>query len=163
MRKSHSFFIVFLLLLSSCSKNNTDKNVSLFNGISFHLKKSEKEERITPDINRKYKTLLVNHQDIEIPLFKYIKGEDYDIFIGLPYNTTLKRLYHSDSLRKNTPNIQYVLDSSYYLKNYERDSLKVQEAIISKGVKNSLFYIATISKNKNILNDSLDILNRFSN
>lgn len=95
---SLSLFVT--ILFCSCT---TDQKVPIFNGITFDLHQGETVGDIGQDVKDVY-TLHFNNSDIQIPLFKYIRHEDYEIFIGIPFNTTLEQLISQRGTENHTEN-----------------------------------------------------------
>lgn len=96
-----------------------------------------------------------NNSEIQIPLFRYIKHSNYQIFIGIPYNTSINELTQNQ-LRKQEDLISNLKgDSLYFYDRYKRGDFYMTEyaAMFSN---NSLIYISTISPSKE-LTDSLFI------
>lgn len=126
--------------------------IQLFNELTFQIYKGE---AIT-DVNYNSKTQYFkyfNNQTIQIPLFKYIKHNDYEIFIGIPYNTSIENMLKNQLEKQDCTMTNFRIDSLAYYKKYVRDNFYITE-YATKSPSKSLIYIATISKLAN-LSDSL--------
>ena len=149
MRKCSVFVLLFLLL--SCTGKNS-KEINLFNNNSFKLKTGETLLEITPCITQMY-TGYFNNQQIQIPLFKYIKHVDYVIFIGIPYNTSIDKMVN---FRLNQPDSCHAFlerNSTGFFNKYRKNGYYISE--YSAVLENkSLIYISAMSFSKEI-SDSL--------
>jgi hypothetical protein len=141
----------FIFSFHSCSTGGGNE-IRLFNNLTFILCQGEYIAEINTGIVNKY-TGYFNNQDIQIPLFRYIKNDNYEIFIGIPYNTAfeklaLSRLAVSDSSRQNFKN-----DSSFLYNRYVKNGYIITE--YSEEFDNSsIIFISTITSDAG-LSDSL--------
>lgn len=142
-----------------CCKSQQDHKISLFNEIFFNLK--DGEELATIDINKKdIFNSYFEDKSIQIPLFKCISSNNYLIFIGIPYNTSIKELY-SDNLTHSL-NMTYSESDSinYFYKAYNNDNEQI--TIYTQNFSNNLVYVLTVS-NSAELSDSLFNIDKLSN
>lgn len=147
--------IIVLIFLSILSCSDINRNIiPLFNGITFEMNEGEEMGVITSSVKEIYAENF-NNSEIQIPLFRYIKHSNYQIFIGIPYNTSINELTQNQ-LRKQEDLISNLKgDSLYFYDRYKRGDFYMTEyaAMFSN---NSLIYISTISPSKE-LTDSLFI------
>lgn len=144
------FLFLFLIFIISCS-NIKNNEIALFNETSFIIFEDEVICSIDFETKNKY-TENFNNSNIQVPLFKYIKNNNYEIFIGIPYNTSIDLLYQ----KKNGINdslLNSKLDSLCYFKNYKRSEKYITE-YVSKVDASSLIQISTMTISKEI-SDSL--------
>lgn len=140
--------LIILLILFSCTNNtSSSKRVELFNNTYINLENGEKVLEITPDAKERY--LHTFSHSLQIPLYRYIGNKDYELFIGIPYNTSLNEFIaaYSDSI-----GIETTTDSSTYFYALE----KSDSAIIvnyTKLLDKNMITLITVSKSIN--NDSL--------
>ncbi len=86
-------FIIILFLFSACSNSSDDKRLLIGGKDYFKIDPvNESQIIITPEIHKTYKAITDDLDSLSIPLHKVIKGNNYDIFIGLPINITTKQL-----------------------------------------------------------------------
>ena len=84
---------------------------------------------------------------------KYIKHADYEIFIGIPYNTSIQQLFQNQLKKQDSLIDMLYSDShSHYVK-YKRNDFYIAE-YATKVASNSLIYIYTMSISKEVT-DSL--------
>lgn len=86
-------FIIILFLFTACSNSSDDKRLLIGGKDYFKIDpKNESQINITPEIHKAYKVTANDLDSLSIPLHKVIKGNNYDIFIGLPINISTKQL-----------------------------------------------------------------------
>jgi len=158
-----NIYILFLfVILFSCSTKNRNE-IHLFNGLRLKLNSQEHIVKIQPSVKDKY-TSYFNSQTIQIPLFKHIIHSNYDIFVGIPFNTTIQELSKEKS--KITCDTVYVFnsDSNSYYQKYIKNNLYITE--YAKEYKDKgLLYISSVTKSKKIsdsLFNQLDICKRIT-
>jgi hypothetical protein len=154
-------YLSIVLFFASCSTKN-QSNVVLFNNINFKLHDSEKKLLID-SLSQQIFQSNFNNSNIQIPLFKVIKGNDYFIFLGVPINTSLKKLIQFKSTI-TPPNTAIITDSnSYFFTKYKIGEEYKME--LSKSFDNNIIYIIGSTKSS-IVFDSLFkkdiILDRFN-
>jgi len=149
MRKCY-FFVLLFLFFACNTKNNNE--INLFNNNSFKLHSGESLKDITPCITEMY-TEYFNTQQIQIPLFKYIKHVDYVIFIGIPYNTSIDKMVN---LRLNKPDSCHAIlerNTTGFFNKYKKNGYYISE--YSAVLENkSMIYISAMSYSK-VISDSL--------
>ena len=153
--------VIFFLSLAilSCTSTKNENEVSLFNNLVFKLKQGEVIQKATLEVKDRY-TNYFNSSSIQVPLFKYIKHKDYEIFIGIPYNTSIEvmienQLNRQDSLIQNST---LQRDSSYFLSTYNIAQSHIIEYAV-KSENNSFIYLAAIADSRAI-NESINLSNR---
>lgn len=82
--------LVVIMVHVGCN-NQHDQQVTLFNKISFKLIDGEKVVKIDDRIEQNFNSFF-GSSTVQIPLFRCVQNDDYIIYIGIPYNTTLKEL-----------------------------------------------------------------------
>lgn len=146
-----------------CCTSKQDKSVLLFNNISFKLNDGEEVVKI----DSKKKEIFNSYFDkksIQIPLFRCIKSDNYLIFVGIPFNTSVKELTNY-SLTHTLNQTFYEGDSTnYFYKTYRIE--KEQITIYTRNFSNNLVYVLTVSDSVK-LSDSLfnikELSKRFKN
>lgn len=156
--------VILYLLISLtlvCCTSKQDESVFLFNKISFKLNNAEEVVKI----NIKKKGIFNSYfdkNDVQIPLFRCIKSDRYLIFIGIPFNTSVKELTDY-SLTQSLNQTFFEGDStSYFYKTYSNE--KEQITTYARNFSNNLVYVLTVT-NSIELSDSLfntkELSNRF--
>lgn len=131
-------------MLFSCGNTATqqDGTISIFNNVSFIINENEKIVENTKDLQEEYeKHLQLTQKDISIPLFKNIVHPDYQIQIGIPFNTNLeelKQLYTNQSLSKN------INKDNYNFKQLEKDGI-YYSMLVQKTPRNYIYLLASTS------------------
>lgn len=115
------------------------------------MKKGESVANIQPGIEELY-TEYFNNQHIQIPLFRYIKHRQYKLFIGLPYNTSMKQLILNQTAKRDSMQIDVPKDSLSFFLKYQKEGFYITEYATIK--ENTLFYLSTMTSVKAI-SDSL--------
>lgn len=156
--------VILYLLISLtlvCCTSKQDESVLLFNKISFKLNNAEEVVKI--DIKKKgIFNSYFDKNDVQIPLFRCIKSDRYLIFIGIPFNTSVKELTDY-SLTQSLNQTFFEGDSTnYFYKTYSNE--KEQITTYARNFSNNLVYILTVT-NSIELSDSLfntkELSNRF--
>lgn len=156
--------VILYLLISLtlvCCTSKQDESVLLFNKISFKLNNAEEVVKI--DIKKKgIFNSYFDKNDVQIPLFRCIKSDRYLIFIGIPFNTSVKELTDY-SLTQSLNQTFFEGDStSYFYKTYSNE--KEQITTYARNFSSNLVYVLTVTNSKE-LSDSLfntkELSNRF--
>jgi hypothetical protein len=156
--------IILYLLISItlvCCTSKQDQSVLLFNKISFKLIDGEEVVKI----DYKKKEIFNSYFDknsVQIPLFRCIKSDSYLIYVGIPFNTSVKEL-NDYSLTQTLNQTFFEGDStSYIYKTYSNE--KEQITTYTRNFSNNLVYVLTVT-NSAALSDSLfniiELSNRF--
>jgi len=153
-------YLTIVVFIASCSTKNQN-NVILFNNINFKLHASEKK-LLFDSLSQQNFQLNFNNSNIQIPIFKVIQGNDYSIYLGIPINTSLKKLIQFKSTII-PPNTTIETDSiSYFFTKYKTGEEYKME--LSKSFDNNIIYIVGSTRSQ-IVADSLFkkdiILDRF--
>ena len=142
------------MFLFSCFNKTVDNNIDipLYNGYVFKLSNGE----IFTDSNtsaRKIYEKYFNKKAIQIPLFKHIKHSEYDLFVGIPVNTSIDEISKTVIEKHNIPLKNYKNDNNFCYNQYNSEDLYITELAIKVDEK-SLFYISAITSSK-IIADSI--------
>ncbi|MFK7899837.1 MAG: hypothetical protein AB8B61_03665 [Cyclobacteriaceae bacterium] len=118
MLKPYYLFTFLSLILFSCS-NHSRKNINLPNRIEFEVKDNETvHQTLSKETTNAYFSFF-NSKSRRIPLFKTIETEKHTLYLGMPYNTSLKGLFKHDLLKNTSKLILSKTDSStYFYKKY---------------------------------------------
>jgi hypothetical protein len=147
----NSVIILLLILILSCSSEKRNE-IPLFNDLTFKINDGETIGVINSKIVNKY-TEYFNSSLIQVPLFKYIKHNNYEIFIGIPYNTSIEAMIQNQLEKQDSIITNLKIDSLCYYKNYKRNDFYLAEYAV-KVANKSLIYISAMSNSKK-LSDSL--------
>lgn len=153
------YLLISITLL--CCTSKKDESVLLFNKISFKLNNVEEVVKIDTKKKEIFKSYF-DKNDVQIPLFRCIKSDRYLVFIGIPFNTTLKELTDY-SLSQSLNQTFFEGDStSYFYKTYSNEEEQI--TTYARNFSNNLVYVLTIT-NSTELSDSLfstkELSNRF--
>ena len=145
-----------------CCTSKQDQSVLLFNKISFKLNNAEEVVKIDTKKKEIFNSYF-DKNDVQIPLFRCIKSDKYLIFIGIPFNTSLKELINY-SLTQSLNQTFFEGDSiSCFYKTYSNE--KEQITTYARNFSNNLVYVLTVT-NSTELSDSLfstkELSNRFN-
>ena len=151
------FLLISLTLV--CCTSKQDQSVLLFNRISFKL--TDDEEVVKIDFKKK--EIFNSHFDkesVQIPLFRCIKSDSYLLFVGIPFNTSVKEL--TDYSLTQTLNQTFFEGDSinFCYKTYSNE--KEQITTYTRNFSNNLVYVLTVT-NSAALSDSLFNIKELSN
>jgi hypothetical protein len=115
------------------------------------------------EIDSKKKEIFNSYFDkkpAQIPLFRCIKSESYLIFVGIPFNTSIKEL--TDYSLTHTLNQTFIEGDStnYVYKKYSNEKENI--TTYTRDFSNNLVYVLTVS-NSDELSDSLFNIEKLSN
>lgn len=140
--------ILYLLLIFisfSCQPEQSNpQQIPLFNELTFNLLDDEKLVELNDTIKESYFNF--STPDImQIPLFRYIQGNDYHIYIGLPYRTSLKKIATSIELAQhNTLFESSTTNEQSYFKRYSNNDNYCSEYTVKIG-SNTIYILAVTS------------------
>ena len=146
------FSILFVISLLSCTTNKEKKEVSIFNNISLKLIENENIVDLKHQIIENYQSYFTKN-NIQIPLFKCIINKNYTIYLGIPYNTSIKKLMKFQILDQTVGQVELETDTlTYFFKKQNNSTIYISE--YSKVFDKNLIYILAITKSK-MISDSL--------
>lgn len=149
----------FAFLVSCNPKNQEGKEIKLFNKFTFSLENSEISKQINDDIHHKYDSL-ITRKGFQIPLYKYVEASNYKIYIGIPYNTSLKKIKDQEIFPGTLRTSQRDKSGEYTYKTYTAYGSFLAE--YAENLEGNLVYVLAISSSKNTA-DSVFSLKAFSN
>ena len=145
------FVVLFIISILSCSKENKNE-IPLFNELSLKIYDGESIVAVNTEIKDKYSKCF-NSSIIQIPLLKYIKGKNYEIYIGVPFNVSIEAMIENQLSMQDSVAVDFKSDSLHYFKSYKKNEIYIAE-YAAKIDNKSLLYISTMSDSK-ALSDSL--------
>jgi len=147
--------IIVILIYSflSCTDEKQEE-IPLFNDLAFKLYEGETMSDINSEIKNRY-TAYFNSDLIQVPLFRYIHHDKYDLFIGIPYSTSIEAMIQHRLDQSEPKDTCVYSDSTIFCKRYKNDDYFIREYAIMTSNK-SLIYLATMSRSKEI---SISLLN----
>lgn len=150
------YILITLLAFSLIRCNNAQKDeIPVFNNINFHLEDGESTVNITQTTIDLYDSVF-NGQFSEIPLYKKIQHQQYSLYLGLPFNTNLKKLKHQ----------KYEIPDSLVLSKTANDSSFIIEYKIDKTFaieyatqinKKSIMFLSALTTKKEIADSLLNM------
>lgn len=145
--------LILIILTSSCIDvgNITKDNITIFNNIYFKTAASEYLINSKENITNFHD--LVKSKFVQLPLFRVLKGENYFIYLALPYKTNIKKL----AANKLYPEVLFSkTDSSNY--SYTKYSSKESYIIeYSKKINDNLLYVLVVSKDSHTYNNNFEL------
>ena len=136
-----------------CCSNNS-------NGLKFKLQEAEVQENINDVTKKNYFSFFGKNKN-QLPLFKFIKSKNYEIYIGLPFKTSIPKLLSnsisvndSSVIILNSDSVSFMFRKSKLNNNYITEFAKQYDANIiyllcvsnSKSVSDSVFSFEKLSK-----------------
>ena len=107
---------------------------------------------VNPSITQMY-TEYFNNQQVQIPLFRYIKHPNYVIFIGIPYDTSIAKMTKTQSEKPDSCHLLLESNPKSFFNRYKKNRYYIAEyATVLEN--NSIVYLATLADTKEIA-DSL--------
>lgn len=149
MRKT--ILLLILIISFSCVRKNT-LSIDLYNDISFGLQKGENPAEIRSDVDKLYAAFF-NHQQPQVPLFRYVKHPNYKLFIGIPYDTSIQQLIKAQAAKALKAQGKFESGAGYFYSQYQKDGFYITE-YAKELKKNSIIYISAMTTQKEIA-DSL--------
>lgn len=139
--KNH-LYLLFLLLIFSCSRPNSNE-LPLFNQLVFELGPGESVAPLNERINQAY-TGFFKQDSIQVPLYKSIHHADYQLFIGLPFETSVPDMIRDQLNPQDSSTLDIRSDSlSFYKKSHSGDVYLAEYA--EAYPDGSLIYVSAIS------------------
>lgn len=145
--------VVLGLLLSmalmhfvSCTNPNPNE-IPLFNNVKFLKLSTEKVKEIDSISQSEYENYFNNIKEIQLPLYRVVEGKSYDIYLGIPFRCSLKKLFNArqKSLKKDTLFLtEKKVDHCFY--QYKKDGLFFTEYLLCLG-GNSIICIFGVTNN----------------
>ncbi len=137
--------LIIVIFFFACSSQN-EECLSFFNGLEFKVEQGEKLLSIDELAKEEYSKLLTE-STIQIPLYRCLKGKDYKIFIGIPYDTSFEKL-RTFSLSSATLLEEEKSRSAIY-KKYKKGEYYISEYVYQKG-KNLLVVFGVSYSEENV-------------
>jgi len=137
--------ILFLLLFTftfSCSTDIDESKIFLFNNIYFQLENKESFTELTKENTDLYFNLIDNN-DLQAPLYKYITGDGYQLFIGLPIATDFNSIKNSISDESIVSGSLDDKSSRYVYLNFNKDKKNITKYLLE--IDKNLVYIILTS------------------
>lgn len=140
------YCVVLVVFIFSC-KSKKENYIDIFNEIYFEKGSDENISAIDSISHLQFETYAGRYKS-QIPLFRYINGNDYRFFIGIPVRTSLNDILHpkSDSLAivqsEQTDSLTYVNRYIY------KDSVYALETV--KKMNSNFLYLLMLTKSKTI-------------
>ena len=153
-------YLLFCFLFVCCSNNSKHNEVEIFNGLKFKLQEAEVQENINDVTKKNYFSFFGKNKN-QLPLFKFIKSKNYEIYIGLPFKTSIPKLLSnsisvndSSVIILNSDSVSFMFRKSKLNNNYITEFAKQYDANIiyllcvsnSKFVSDSVFSFEKLSK-----------------
>jgi hypothetical protein len=140
---------MIVLLFVACSPT-IDNELPLFNNTKFTLYAGEAVSAVTPKIADAYAAYFIG-EGIQVPLFKFVKHRNYEIFIGIPYNCSILQLIKNQTETRDCSQLYIRKDSLCFFNKYSKDGIWITESASITADK-SLFYILTIARSQKLSN-----------
>lgn len=136
------------ILFYSCSSDASDGKVLLFDEIYMQVEANETIAELNKQNTDLYFSYIDN-PDLQAPLFKYIKSEKYDLFIGLPVGTTfaeIKQSFKKDGILtgklENSP-------TPFVYVNYSDNGKNITKYLVD--LDNNLVFLILVSDTETII------------
>lgn len=146
-------------MIHVCCNSQHEQHVNLFNRISFKLIDGEKVLKIDERLEQKFKSFF-NNSTVQIPLFRCVQNDNYIIYIGIPYNTSLRELANR-SLEQTSSKAFFEGDT---INEIYKSYIKEEDFLTSyiRNFDNNLVYVLAVAHSEQ-LSDTLFNREEFSN
>ena len=141
---------IFLLGLISCEPE-VDNGVYLYNDISFKVQENESIEDSDREIIADYEKYLFS-SDFQIPLFKCIKGDQYTIFLGIPYETSVEEIAEAQRFIEDPLLFEVGSTSPLLIRNHPNGTYSTEFLV---PLEENLFYVLATSASQPLLDSIL--------
>lgn len=149
-----NIIFTFILILICFSCTNNENKILLYNQYYYALKEGETVESTNSSLE-KYKNNF-SFENIQIPLFRKIKNQNYERFIGIPYQANLSKVKNEVGKRKNIFFVsQHTDTTSYYV--YKNKEFFYSEFTFSPD-SSLIVYIATIYQDSTSISSANSLL-----
>ncbi len=154
MQKPLILTVLFALFFAACTVQTGDKNqIFLFNGKMFNTLEGEIQGFTDSLATHKYEQYFVDQGKMQIPLFKSIKTNEYDLFVGLPIKTSIQQLAQFKKAQTNDSLLViFESDHQYYYKKWKEGNSYLTEYASQYG-GNTIFFLAAQTQSEQISNE----------
>lgn len=152
MKLIYIFFILFFF--NSCQVGS-ENEIAIYNNYFFDKKPSEIDKPINFDTKEEYNqyfSLPAQQKKGQIPIFKYFEGQEYKVFIGIPFQLTFQDVTNQLISKEKEPIHIFRNDSLSYI-NYKKNNQWITESVLKIG-DSSTIYLSTIQDSIHYLNNT---------
>lgn len=143
--------MLFVSTLLGCASKK-ENEVVLFNDLTFRLLEGEQVVGIDAEKEAGFHSHF-KISDVQVPLFKCITSKAYTIYLGVPFNTNIKKLSDPNLLAHADNGSSFEGDStSYFHIRYQHEDAYC--TAYAKKIDDNLIYILTTTTSRE-LSDSL--------
>jgi hypothetical protein len=136
LKMKYSIFFTLFIFFISCRTQEGKNEIDVFNNIKFVLKNSEIQKQVNPEVANLFQQY---SSPLSIPLFRHISSNHYDIFLGIPYNTSFKKLLSANYKDQNRIVEARTDSATYFYKKFQTDTNFVSIYVIEE--KNNLIFL----------------------
>jgi hypothetical protein len=122
-------FLICTGLLAACATGKKS-DVTLLNNERFALAPNESLEKNSQDVIDAYARFFNNHDTVQVPLYKYVKGDRYKLYIGIPVGTSIAKLKRVDP-KADTVLVESAVDNRLY-RQYKKDNQYVTQYFVAQ-------------------------------
>ena len=139
--KSIKFLVIFILIVLSGCNLQTEKSIDLFNGMKYKVTDNERTLKLNRPIVDHFQSYFATGK-FQNPLYRYIKGPDYETFIALPVMTTFEEMISYNIVNPDSIVVNKCQnDSSIMYRTYKNKKSNLVEFVMS--IDGSMVYILT--------------------
>lgn len=118
-----SILLLLIVAISASQCNNGQDHIDFYTGQKFKINNGEKVTENKSHIISQYNIFFNSYKNLQIPLLKFIKHNDYEIFIGIPVGITITDLFQRISEEPNNRNLIFdKQNNNSYLIKYEKEN-----------------------------------------
>lgn len=122
-RMKRSILLLLIAAISTLRCNSNQDHIDLHTGQKFRIQDGEKVTEDKSDIISQYNIFFNSYRNVQIPLFKFIKHDDYEMFIGIPVSIRTSELFQRISEEPNNRNLIFdKQNNNSYLMKYEKEN-----------------------------------------
>lgn len=153
--KSLLNFIGILVIFCSfiaCENKTAPNQLPLFNKYIFKIDSNETQVDLDSLAQAPYQKLCNNMERVQLPLYRILQGENYRLYLGVPFHTNVEKLYklRLQKLKGDTTYQQNGNKHNAY-RQIKVDSVYITEYITQIG-EESLIYVCGMSTDSSLYN-----------
>lgn len=147
-------YVLFVFLVFNSCQVGSENDIAVYNNYFFGKKTSEIDKPINFDVKEEYNhyfSLPIQEKKGQIPIFKYFEGQQYKIFIGIPFQLSFQDITNQLISKEKNPISIFRNDSLSYI-NYKKNDQWITESVFQIG-DSSTVYLSTMQDSIHYLNN----------
>lgn len=148
-----SILLLLIAAISALQCDNGQDHIDFYTGQKFKINNGEKVTENKSQIISQYNIFFNSYKNLQIPLLKFIKHNDYEIFIGIPVSITITDLFQRISEEPSNRNLIFdKQNNNSYLMKYEKENHYIV-TYLSVLKDNSIICFSVMADDSKLTND----------